>query len=307
MAAVCGKEDTIMANTNTKNAPRGTKIKESFGSRLFDIVDILIVCLLLACVLIPLVHIVAASFSNPSLFVGHKGILLWPEGFSLASYQAVFKNAFLWTGYANTLFIVLVGTVLNVLLSMVAAYCLSRFRFFGNQAFQKMILTGLSIPSIMIVMPLCSIISALNMSGSRFTMIFLYTATSVPYTTYFLMTFFKGISNTYAEAATIDGCGQVQCFWRIMFPLAQPAVVTVTIFNFITIWNEYFLALVFANKTELRSLGVGLYQIVYSLMNTGDWAGLFAAVVITFVPTVVIYIFLADKIISGVTAGGIKG
>ena len=87
-----------MANTNTKTAPRSTKIKESFGSRLFDIVDILIVCLLLACVLIPLVHIVAASFSNPSLFVGHKGILLWPEGFSLASYQAVFKNAFLWTG-----------------------------------------------------------------------------------------------------------------------------------------------------------------------------------------------------------------
>ena len=76
MAAVCGKEDTIMANTNTKTAPRSTKIKESFGSRLFDVVDVLIICLLLACVLIPLIHIVAASFSNPSLFVGHKGILL---------------------------------------------------------------------------------------------------------------------------------------------------------------------------------------------------------------------------------------
>ena len=87
-----------MANTNTKTAPRSTKIKESFGSRLFDVVDVLIICLLLACVLIPLIHIVAASFSNPSLFVGHKGILLWPEGFSLASYQAVFKNTFLWTG-----------------------------------------------------------------------------------------------------------------------------------------------------------------------------------------------------------------
>lgn len=78
MVAVCGKEDTIMANTNTKTAPRSTKIKESFGSRLFDVVDVLIICLLLACVLIPLIHIVAASFSNPSLFVGHKGILLWP-------------------------------------------------------------------------------------------------------------------------------------------------------------------------------------------------------------------------------------
>ena len=220
--------------------------------------------------------------------------------------KALFSNKLIVNLMNSTIYTV-PSCILIILVCAPAAYCLSRFRFFGNQAFQKMILTGLSIPSIMIVMPLCSIISALNMSGSRFTMIFLYTATSVPYTTYFLMTFFKGISNTYAEAATIDGCGQVQCFWRIMFPLAQPAVVTVTIFNFITIWNEYFLALVFANKTDLRSLGVGLYQIVYSLMNTGDWAGLFAAVVITFVPTVVIYIFLADKIISGVTAGGVKG
>lgn len=235
-----------------------------------------------------------------------KGDLI-ASGLQWSNYQKALFNNKLIVNLMNSTIYTVPSCILIILVCAPAAYCLSRFRFFGNQAFQKMILTGLSIPSIMIVMPLCSIISALNMSGSRFTMIFLYTATSVPYTTYFLMTFFKGISNTYAEAATIDGCGQVQCFWRIMFPLAQPAVVTVTIFNFITIWNEYFLALVFANKTELRSLGVGLYQIVYSLMNTGDWAGLFAAVVITFVPTVVIYIFLADKIISGVTAGGIKG
>ena len=235
-----------------------------------------------------------------------KGDLI-ASGLRWSNFQkALFSNKLIVNLMNSTIYTV-PSCILIILVCAPAAYCLSRFRFFGNQAFQKMILTGLSIPSIMIVMPLCSIISALNMSGSRFTMIFLYTATSVPYTTYFLMTFFKGISNTYAEAATIDGCGQVQCFWRIMFPLAQPAIVTVTIFNFITIWNEYFLALVFANKTELRSLGVGLYQIVYSLMNTGDWAGLFAAVVITFVPTVVIYIFLADKIISGVTAGGVKG
>lgn len=248
--------------------------------------------------------IILASLSTTrEIFKGD----LVASGLQWSNFQkALFSNKLIVNLMNSTIYTV-PSCILIILVCAPAAYCLSRFRFFGNQAFQKMILTGLSIPSIMIVMPLCSIISALNMSGSRFTMIFLYTATSVPYTTYFLMTFFKGISNTYAEAATIDGCGQVQCFWRIMFPLAQPAIVTVTIFNFITIWNEYFLALVFANKTELRSLGVGLYQIVYSLMNTGDWAGLFAAVVITFVPTVVIYIFLADKIISGVTAGGVKG
>ncbi len=154
-----------MANTNTKNAPRGTKIKESFGSRLFDIVDILIVCLLLACVLIPLVHIVAASFSNPSLFVGHKGILLWPEGFSLASYQAVFKNAFLWTGYANTLFIVLVGTVLNVLLSMVAAYCLSRKRVAAGPTIMKLLVFTMYFSGGMI--PLYLVVKGVGLYGSR--------------------------------------------------------------------------------------------------------------------------------------------
>lgn len=251
-------------------------------------------------------------------------IIIWIILASLSTTKEIFKGELIasglqWGNYkkaliSNKLIINLMNSViytvpsciLIILVCAPASYCMSRFHFLGNQPFQKMILTGLSIPSIMIIMPLCSIVSALNMSDSRLTMIFLYTATSVPYTTYFLMTFFKGISNTYVEAATIDGCGPIKCFWRIMFPLAQPAIITVTIFNFITIWNEYFLALVFANKTELRSLGVGLYQIVYSMMNTGDWSGLFAAVVITFVPTVVIYIFLADKIISGVTAGGVK-
>lgn len=235
-----------------------------------------------------------------------KGDLI-ASGLQWANYKKALLTNKLIINLMNSTIYTVPSCILIILICAPASYCMSRFEFLGNQGFQKMILTGLSIPTVMIIMPLCSIVIGLNMGDSRLTMILLYTATSVPYTTYFLMTFFKGISNTYAEAATIDGCGQVQCFWRIMFPLAQPAVVTVTIFNFITIWNEYFLALVFANKTELRSLGVGLYQIVYSMMNTGDWSGLFAAVVITFVPTVVIYIFLADKIISGVTAGGVKG
>ena len=248
--------------------------------------------------------IILASLSTTrEIFKGE----LIASGLQWGNYKkALFSNKLI-VNLMNSAIYTAPSCALIILVCAPAAYCMSRFSFLGNRSFQKLILTGLSIPSVMIIMPLCSVVGALNMSGSRFTMIFLYTATSVPYTTYFLMTFFKSISNTYVEAATIDGCGQVRCFWQIMFPLAQPALITVTIFNFITIWNEYFLALVFANKTELRSLGVGLYQIVYSMMNTGDWSGLFAAVVITFVPTVVIYIFLADKIISGVTAGGVKG
>ena len=156
-------------------------------------------------------------------------------------------------------------------------------------------------------MPLFSIVNQLNLSGNRMTLIVIYTATAVPYTVYFLITFFRNIPSSFEESATIDGCSPVKCFWYIIFPLAQPALVTITIFNFIRFWNEYFIALIFANKPKMRPLGVGLYQTVQSMMNSGDWAGMFASVVIVFIPTVIIYIFLSERIISDVAAGGIKG
>lgn len=248
--------------------------------------------------------IILASFSTTKeIFTGD----LLASGLHFENYvKAFFTNKGL-QNLINSVIYTVPSCILIILVCAPAAYCLSRFKFFGNSMMQKMLIFGLAIPGIMIIMPLFSVVSALHLSGSRFTLIFLYTACSVPYTTYFLMTFFNSISTTYEEAAAIDGCGPVKCFWTIIFPLAQPAVVTVTIFNFIGKWNEYFMALIFANKSELRPIGVVLYQTVTSMMNSGDWAGMFASVVIVFVPTVAIYIFLSDKIISGVTAGGVKG
>ena len=197
--------------------------------------------------------------------------------------------------------------ILIIIIAAPAAYCLSRFKFRGSGIIQALIILGLAIPNIMVVMPLFSIVNSLNLSGTHLTLIFIYTAGSVPYTTYYLMTFFKSISTSFEEAAAIDGCGFFRCFWKIMFPLARPAVMTVTIFNFIGKWNEYFMALIFANKSELRPIGVGLYQVVTSMMNSGDWAGMFASVVIVFVPTVIIYALLSKHIVGGTTAGGVKG
>ena len=114
------------------------------------------------------------------------------------------------------------------------------------------------------------------------------------------------ISRTYEEAAAIDGCPPMRTFWKIMFPMAQSGIVTVTIFNFINIWNEYFLSLIFASSDKLKPVAPGLYGMINSMKYTGDWAGMFAAVIIVFLPTFILYIFLSEKIIGGVT-GGIKG
>jgi N-acetylglucosamine transport system permease protein len=122
-----------------------------------------------------------------------------------------------------------------------------------------------------------------------------------------LTAFFSTLPKELEDSALIDGCSLYQAFWRIMLPLAQPGIITVGIFNFMAIWNEYFMALIFANKTELRTLAVGLQFTIQSMRYVGDWAGLFAAVIIVFLPTFILYILLSQKIIAGITGGAIKG
>ena len=158
----------------------------------------------------------------------------------------------------------------------------------------------------MIIMPIFALTTRLGIKG-RILLILLYILMHVPSTTTYLLNFFATLSRTYEEAASIDGCPPAKTFWVIMLPLVQPAIITVTIFNFLGVWNEFFMALIFASSAEMTPVGVGLLQIVNAMKYTGDYGGLFAAVVIVFLPTFLLYIFLSEKIIAGVTGGGIKG
>ena len=131
---------------------------------------------------------------------------------------------------------------------------------------------------------------------------------SIPYTVYFLISFFSSVPSALEEAALIDGCTPYKAFWKVMFPMAQPGIITVTIFNFLAIWNEYFMSLIFGNSdNSVRSLAVGLQNMINTMRYTGDYAGLFAAIIIVFMPTFIIYLLLSDKIIAGVTGGAVKG
>jgi N-acetylglucosamine transport system permease protein len=170
-----------------------------------------------------------------------------------------------------------------------------------------MFAAALGIPVIMIVMPLFGIVTSVRLTNNRWVMTFLYTAMNVPFAVFYLLAFFRNLSPTYEEAAAIDGCSPIKTFWKIMLPLAQPGIVTMTVFIFIIIWNEYFMGLIFANRPAVRPVAVGLYQLISSMRYTGDWAGMFAGVVIVCLPTFILYIFLSDRIIKGVTAGAIKG
>ena len=229
------------------------------------------------------------------------------SGFHFENYIRAWKTQRVSVFFMNSLLYTVVSCTAIIIIASPAAYVLSRFRFRGNMLIQNMFAAALGIPAIMIVMPLFGIVTLLRLTNNRILLMFLYTSMNIPFAVFFMMAFFKNLSFTYEEAASIDGCSPIGTFWKIMLPLAQPGLVTLTIFNFITIWNEYFMSLIFANKPNVRPVAVGLFNMVQSMRYSGDWSGMFASVVIVFLPTFILYIFLSDKIIKGVTAGAIKG
>ena len=133
-----------------------------------------------------------------------------------------------------------------------------------------------------------------------------YVDISIPFTVFFLTGFFSTLPREVQEAAAVDGCSDRQTFWQVMLPLAQPGIATVTIFNFLGLWNEYFWALVLVNTLEQRTLSLGLQALLQDMRYSGDWAGLFAAVVIVVLPTILFFVWQSERIIAGVTAGAVK-
>lgn len=253
--------------------------------------------------------VLGASFSTTAEIFQGKA-LKFETGLHFENYAKAWNGSGVAGFFGNSLLYSIVSCAALVLVCAPAAYVLSRFDFIANKVIQTSFVSAMGVPAIMVVLPLFSLISGMgilnNGPAARTVLIILYVGINVPYTTIFLLTFFSNISRTYEEAAAIDGCPPMRTFWKIMLPMAQSGLVTVTIFNFINIWNEYFLSLIFANSDALKPVAPGLYSMINSMKYTGDWAGMFAAVIIVFLPTFILYIFLSEKIIGGVT-GGIKG
>ena len=256
----------------------------------------------------------AASFATTQdIFAGNAVSLFFknfPGGLHIENYVKAWTTSNVSEFFMNSLGYSIISCVALILICAPAAYVLARFTFIGNKLIQTSFVSAMGLPVIMIILPLFGLISASGMLNdiisNKIILVLLYIGINIPYTTIFLLTFFANISRTYEEAAAIDGCPPMKTFWKIMFPMAQSGLVTVSIFNFINIWNEYFISLLIASRNETKPVAVGLYGMINSMKYTGDWAGMFAAVVIVFLPTFILYIFLSEKIIGGVT-GGIKG
>lgn len=254
--------------------------------------------------------VIAASFStSKEIFSGD--VFKFASGLHFENYAKAWNTSNVSVFFTNSLIYASISCTLLILVCAPAAYVLSRFTFIGNKLIQNGFVASMGVPATMIVLPLFGLVAGwnvLNISlANRAALIFLYVGINVPYTTIFLLTFFGNLSRAFEEAAAIDGCPPMKTFWKIMLPMAQPGIITVTIFNFINVWNEYFMSLIFANSDKVKPVAIGLYGMINSMRYTGDYAGMFASVVIVFLPTFILYIFMSEKIIAGITGGGVKG
>lgn len=254
--------------------------------------------------------IVAASLSTTKeIFAGDA--LKFTSGIHFENYARAWNTQNVSVFFANSLLYAAVATVAILVIAAPCAYVLARMKFRLNKFIQASFTAAMGVPLVMIILPLFGIVSNMGLLdtniSTRGLLIFLNIGLNVPYTVIFLLSFFSSISSSFEEAAIIDGCSRSQAFWKIMLPLAQSGIITVSVFNFLNVWNEYFMALIFASGQEVRPVAVGLWSMINSMRYTGDWSGLFASVILVFLPTFILYVTMSNRIISGITQGGVKG
>ena len=242
-----------------------------------------------------------------TVFEFNDGFKVWWEQ-AKANYIAAWTTQELYKFFLNSIIYAVVAVAAGVAMAAPAAYVLSRYRFPLNGLIKRALVLAMSIPSILMILPLYALFVEWDIQG-RAALTVVYACMRVPYSTIFLLNFFETISKSYEEAAAIDGCPSGKIFLKIMLPMVKPALVTICLFGFLGVLNEYMICLLLipASNTEAMSLGVGLSRAINALKYQGNYPAMYAAVVIAVMPSILIYAFTSRKIIFGGMGGGVKG
>ncbi|CAM5783959.1 MULTISPECIES: carbohydrate ABC transporter permease [Brevibacillus] len=229
-----------------------------------------------------------------------------PSSFQWQNYVEAWKTAKVSTYFFNSLYISTVSCILIVIIGSAAAFAITRMNFprLSNWVYQFFLL-GLVVPGGALLIPLYRLLQEMKLIDTHLSLILINATFALPVTIFILSAFMKAIPRELEEAAIVDGLGAFGLFVRIILPVTMPAIVTVFILNFINVWNEFIMALLFLSKETLRTLPVGMS--VFKDAFQTNYALLSAAVMYSVVPVVIVYLFLQRKIIEGVTAGSVKG
>ncbi|MGQ9615380.1 MAG: carbohydrate ABC transporter permease [Spirochaetota bacterium] len=272
-------------------------------STLFIIIQIMCLAYSLF-VLIPVLWSFISSFrGSVEFFVNPFGL---PSTWKYDNFIYAWKQGSVGIYFRNSVIITTVCVTIIILLSAMASFALSRLRFPGRIVALFLFIGGLFIPSALLLLPLFLMLQDLHTLGSYAGLIPVYVAYSFPFTVFVLVPFFNVIPTDLEEAAFLDGASYHKIFWQIMIPLAKPGLIVATIFNIFGIWNEFVLGYVLISKKNLKTIPLGLADILMKQHYTADYGKLFAAIVIALAPVVIIYLVFQRKLTGRLLEGAIK-
>jgi len=233
-----------------------------------------------------------------------KTLTFLPDNWTFENYIAVFQKNNLMVYIKNSFFLTASSCLIAISASALAGYVLSRYRHGAIQTYGSLLLMLQIFPMILVLIPLFVFFTKLGMLDKHISVILLYTAICVPYSTCMFRAYFDSIGKSLEEAAWIDGCTKFQAFVRIVIPLTWPGFIAVTIYCIILCWNEFMMANLFLRKSELRTLPVVIRSFISS--DSTNWAQMMATATIAFIPVFILFIFFQKYMIAGYTDGGTK-
>lgn len=251
----------------------------------------------------PLLYAVVGGFKdNAQLSLNPIGL---PAPWHLENYTEPLASGTFWRQVWNSVFIALTSTALLVGVAALAAYVLARFAFRGREAVFTMFAVGLMFPFAVAILPLFVLLRTFGLLDNPLGVILVQAAFGLPITIIILRGFFRSIPNEVEEAATIDGCTPFGFFWRILLPMARPALATVSVLSIVASWNNFMLPLVVFTDAEWWTIPLGVQQ--FQGQYASDTARILGYIVLAMVPALAFYAVAERHLISGLTAGATKG
>jgi raffinose/stachyose/melibiose transport system permease protein len=271
------------------------------------IVAYVILVIVAALVLIPIVFAVLGGFKSNGQLVGDPGAII-PSPWVGSNYLDVIggpNSGVFWQEVLNSLIVAVIAVTATVVPAALAAFVFARIAFRGREAIYTLFALGLLFPAAVAILPLYILVRDLGLSGSFVGVALPEAAFGLPLTIIILRPFFRSIPAELEDAARMDGCSTFGFFWRVLLPLARPAIATVSVLALVTTWNQFLLPLILLNGEDQWTLPLGVMN--FSGQYTSDQARILAFTVLAIVPAILYYAVAERQIVRGLTAGSVKG
>jgi multiple sugar transport system permease protein len=257
--------------------------------------------------LFPIYHMLVTSIKTDNALydLSCNPLLVSLGALTIEHYKLLFTDTFFLTWLLNSLIVSLTSTFISIVISILAAYALTRLKFMGVQTFGIIIFVTYLVPYSLLFIPLTQVVAWLGLTDTLWSLIVTYPTFLVPFSTWLLMGYMKTIPEEIEKSAMIDGCNRLQCLIKIIIPVSVPGIVCATLFAFSIAWNDLLYSLVFISPTEQKTLTVG----ILTELIRGDiyfWGSLMGGALLGAIPVVLFYVFFMDYYVSGMTAGAIK-